>query len=586
MSEDVRKKSLLIIKANPAGLTSVENFLRNREWKIKSTSNLKEAMIFLVQEQPQFVMVSTNHPNKKVRNLPKILSQAFPVCVIAFAEESNALSLKNLSAAATEYLLYPPVTGPAVERTVNKYYKDQQAKPYSQQTNRMSLGKGDDNHTISIRGGEGGSQVIGGQGFSGGASAASVLAQLLGDDSQSSFTSGDGSSSNTNGYIPSHNQNSESANGSYLGGSNQPKNSHSTSGFSDNATDGDLAGVLRGTLDPNKSAVSDGASNSSGPFSAMSGSLNPNDPGMAGEGIGAGQKHAGVYDPDPYGDGKNHSTRSERKKSDVAWGPIETNKNSKKQRPGFESDSESANEQTDSIILRGTREALEQSCVRGSAIHEAPIEQSSNVACIVIESSRFSGYLIAAMGKNKIIDDSFIGNVREKLFKFLKTNGEQIQEQETMNINIKQVPFEDWALDYAEFLRKSIHQGNEVAMAFFPRADINAKFEESADQEMAALNIEDLAADVRVEFNLYVYLPRNGKYVLYTPKGGIFYGHQKDRLMKQNIKNLHLLKIDIQDLDKYRAQNYLNAKIDEFENKKRIEQMFSNPPDLATKKTA
>ena len=40
-----------------------------------------------------------------------------------------------------------------------------------------------------------------------------------------------------------------------------------------------------------------------------------------------------------------------------------------------------------------------------------------------------------------------------------------------MSLNIKKVDFEDWALEYADFLRKSVHDGEEIAMAFFPFAD-------------------------------------------------------------------------------------------------------------------
>ncbi len=85
---------------------------------------------------------------------------------------------------------------------------------------------------------------------------------------------------------------------------------------------------------------------------------------------------------------------------------------------------------------------------------------------------------------------------------------------------------------------------------------------------MATIGLEDLAGDVAVEFNVYIYLPRNNRYVLYTPRGGVFYHVQKERLQSQGISQLHILKGDLKDLDKYRAQNFLNEKIQEFETKK------------------
>ncbi len=47
MSHSTLKKSLLIIKAQATNLGAVRRLLRNREWKIKATTNLKEALMFL-----------------------------------------------------------------------------------------------------------------------------------------------------------------------------------------------------------------------------------------------------------------------------------------------------------------------------------------------------------------------------------------------------------------------------------------------------------------------------------------------------------------------------------------------------------
>ncbi|WP_374029893.1 hypothetical protein [Bdellovibrio bacteriovorus] len=467
------KKTLLIIKAQPQSLGTVEGFLRNREWKIKSTSNLKEALIFLVQEQPQFVMVCIDHPNRKVRNLPKILTQAFPVCVIAFTEESSAASFNLLSNSSTEYLVYPPVTGPAVERTVNKYLKDLHAKGLTSPP-RGGL-NAVDNGVISIKG-EGGS-------FSS-HDAQSILAHMLSNDENSAY---------------------------------------------------------------------------------LASSANTSQPGMAAHGLGAGTLHSAMLanaTVDPL------ATRQNQARAPMmGWTPLPSALNKKQPLTPEQIEQEPRATKKDSIILRGTKEALEKACVKPPLQPTTFIEEATNVACIVIQSARFSGYLITAMSKNKKIDSVFMDKVRERLFRFLKENGENVTDGEKMDLQIKQVPFEDWALDCAEFLRKSVHEGQEVAMAFFPRQDIEVRLADSPAEEMAAIKIEELAGDVAVEFNVYIHLPRNNRYVLYTPRGSVFYHVQKDRLLSQGISQLHILKGDLRDLDKYRAQNFLNEKIQEFEEK-------------------
>jgi hypothetical protein len=174
---------------------------------------------------------------------------------------------------------------------------------------------------------------------------------------------------------------------------------------------------------------------------------------------------------------------------------------------------------------------------------------------------------VAVMVKNRKIDQAFIDSVKTKLFKFLKENGEEVKDGDGMEIKIKQVDFEPWALEYAEFLRKSVHEGNEVAMAFFPRRPIKAILEDSHHKDMAKIQLNELDGDRQVEFDLYVYLPTNNKYVLYTPKGGVFYNKQMDRLKKQGVTHMHVQKDAVAAISKYKAQNYLNDMIDSHEQK-------------------
>lgn len=497
-------KSLLIIKSQAQGLTGVENFLKNREWKLFSTIALKDALAYMVQNQPAFVMISVDHPNKRVRKLAKVLPQAFPCCVIMFAEQAIPSSLKALSDTHAEYILNPPATGPAVERTVNKFYKDQARKQAAGQSiDRVKLGDGEDK-VISIKGEN--------------VSAQSLLAQLMNEDGNNSshgnaIIMGDETDNGASYYDPSHV-------GHYnpQAGGSQPQ------------------GPLH--------------HNSQDPHS---------DP----------KKPAG-YRPPTEGLEDVEAPYREGQKPKTGGGWTAQNKAAKGNGyiPSDDELSPDTKNQRDSIILKGTKEALDKSVVRSATTADEVqyIDQSSNVACIVIESTRFSGYLVAAMGKNSKIDEKFIDRIREKLFKFLSDNGEKVENgEDAMQIKIKQVPFEDWAMECAEFLRKSVHQGEEVAMAFFPHSNVRAHFEESASEQMLALSLTDIKPDESVQFNLYVYLERNQKYVLYTPRGGKIYQNQIEKLQGQGVSHVHMLKSDVQDFNKYRAQNYLNGKIEEYE---------------------
>jgi hypothetical protein len=581
MEQQIEKRKLLIIKSHPQSLGPVEGFLKNRDWDIKSTHNLKEAMVFLVQNQPQFVMVSIDHPNKKVRNLPKVLSQAFPVCVIAFAEHSTPSSVKVLNDCNSGYAIYHPITGPAVERMVNKYHKDQSISANSAAAQRTWENSGNNGSgVIAIRGGEGGAD---GNATSSQSFLANLMGALESNSTSGNFAGfaqgnfGDGNMTAIQpgmaGYIPPTSQD-PSANG-IAGGGNSPNGVNGIGGSADSANGVNALGGLRGTGDhPGEYGKGSNANGMNG--NGANGGFGSNDPHYGG---GAGSNGPFMNDPyanpnstpgdsldpndpnyDPYGDG-GPSSYASRKKNDTGWAPMEADnrKNSK----GLKETADEVAKDPGSLILKGTREAMDKACIITEK--KRKIEIATNVACILVESGRFSGYLVAAMAQHLTIDVQFVEKIRTRLFKFLSENGENLANNETMPIRIKQVPFAAWAVEHAEFLRKSVHEGNEVAMAFFPHADLRAEVAPSPDEEMAAVKINDIRTDTPVEFNLYVHLPRNNRYVLYTPQGGVFLGEQKNRLVNQGVTQLHILRMELQNLDKYRAQNFLNDKIDEYE---------------------
>ena len=119
---------VLILKTAASSMKAAEVFLKNREWRFFSTHSLKEAITFIVQHQPKYILMAADHPNKKVRSIPKLIAQAFPVIVIAYTESASNQSVTNIQSMGAEYNLYPPVSGPAIIRLVAKIEKDVERK--------------------------------------------------------------------------------------------------------------------------------------------------------------------------------------------------------------------------------------------------------------------------------------------------------------------------------------------------------------------------------------------------------------------------------------------------------------------------
>ncbi|MCB0368130.1 MAG: hypothetical protein KDD45_01510 [Bdellovibrionales bacterium] len=580
MSEVEIKKSLLILVSKPGSTSGAEAFLRNREWLVHSTSNLKEFLIYIIQKKPSFVMISVDHSHKKIRVMPTIILQTFSACVITFAENSTSVSFRKLQDINCEYRVNPPATGPAIERAVNKYLKDLEKKQRGENVKDSAETGAEGSSsfdTVEIKGEkysgvtkiEGSQNASGGnQNFTGdaGGFSSSLLSQLMGgDDDGDGF---EGSAQDASGaFITKSGDSSGSGfwapDDSYSDKNPNQRDPNNVTYNEDDFTGGFLSGN-NGT-----SSYQEGSDGHSG--AAIGGSIkSPQTPGFDNQEPGAlGSNSAGGSlsqnkknnsDPGAFaGAGENSFS-----------GKLEKQKRIDPKLKVITQKGRNVNDLAESIILKGTKHALTESVQVNDGVIEQEIEDSSHVACIIVESDRFSGYLIAAMGKNRKMDGSFIKCIQEKLFKFLNENGESVSEKDNLQLKIKKVEFQDWALEYADFLKKSVHNGEEVAMAFFPVNNVKPEVGDSASATMASVKLSDIEADKAVDFNVYVYLPANKKYILYTPKGSKFYGNQKSRLETRGVKEVHMLKSEVNDLTKYKAQNYLNNLIDSYEMKKKV----------------
>lgn len=200
------------------------------------------------------------------------------------------------------------------------------------------------------------------------------------------------------------------------------------------------------------------------------------------------------------------------------------------------------------------------------------IERAQNCICFKIEASTFRGFLVAAMGKDRRLDEELLVAINQKLMETIQQQGGVVDESKPIDVKIRSVNFEEWAIEKAEFLKKSIHNGNEVAMAFFPAHKTSPSFGDSVAQDMLSIDIDDLASDSPVSFDVYIYLPANNKYILYTPKNSLFLSSQKGRLKAKGIDKMHAKKDIVEEIHKYHAENSLNHSIMDYENNSSLNQ--------------
>ncbi len=582
--EDEKKliaKSMLIVKSGPTSLKGVEQFLRNRDWKLDSTFEVKDAIVVLSQKKPSFVLIALDHPNSLVKKLPKIILSAFPCCVMVFVEKSNSMSFKALTDSSVDYKVNPPVTGPAIERAVNKFLRDQQQVAKNQASEHLikSSGKSKDEFEFNVeikRSSETDSSFISSGASEKGNSedsslhvAHQILAQLENESGRESGAIGGDSFIRTekSGRVESIGTDSPLAQKDselMMTDAAMKKLAEQASSPADLLTPNAVSLEKRKDSNQNKPSLNHDSVTSEGFFAETLDPQNkktnrpekpnpeqPEDFSLA---------HAKLKTKS-----RNSPQKPQSSNPDAVVGieinELESFRGRKSKR---DQELEKKLDDEESVLAKSVSQALDQTVLKGDGKVNQVLQDSSHLACIVIESSRFSGYLVAALGKNKKIDKNFIDLVKYKLVKFLTSRGEQIGHESNLDLKVRQVDFEGWALEYAQFLRKSVHNGDQVAMAFFPNQQVQPVVGISASEEMVSIQTQDIQTNVELEFNMYIYLPSNKKYILYTPQGGKFLSDQKERLARQGVQMMHIQKEDVQNLGKFKAQNHLNSLIQEY----------------------
>lgn len=456
-------RSILILKSNPMALQSSEQFLRSRGWNIHSVTGLVEAVQILFGKKVGYFLICANHPQKKVKAFPRLLSQFQGLRVIAYTDIANVLNMTILQEMEVPHQILPPVSGPAIERMIYRIEKEVAQQKNAEDKAAQQKGFMDDLANISVW-----------------KQAAEKMTYYFNNDSDEA--------------PPYMDLNPNEANNSF--------NGFGTETFSEyeERMRRQQAGMF----------IDKGEKKESGPSFI-------------------------------------HFRKDEIPAKKNAKPPLQ------KSPPAFQEGVEHA--------LKAAISPLADN----NAIPAKKIEIIRDCICLNVESSYFRGYLVAAMGQNRRFDDEFIATVQNRLQEFLKGKNLETGDNNPLEITIRPVDFEGWAIEKAEFLRKTIHNGNEVAVAFFPVEKTIPNFGQSQALDMVSFDIEDLATDVPVTFDVYIYLPANNKYILYTPKGGTFLAHQKDRLKSKGVHKMHTKKSSTSDVTKYHIENNLNNSIQEFE---------------------
>lgn len=508
------------LRKSAQNLKWLESYFEGRHRKIHSSYLVKESISEILKLEPQVIFIASDHPNKKVQQLPGLLNKAVGVPVVGYCEQTGPAAMAALEGLGLRYLLYPPISGRAIERVLQRIERDvseEAATSHTEATKKKWL----EEQKIEI------------QNFS--------------ED------------------IPDDTNSIDEAPGA------EAEPNHSSSG----EDIGQDVRIYRGQRQELATAEVHKGEKLKNNFIHQKGHHKLN-------GVIV-QKGTPVEAGDADGLDPADTTRAKgpgflMAKGSAAKGELHHIKGSRKKGLGPRDEAESEAQKKGIFHLRGTA-AKKNKHVGGGVDSEDEINQvtgnpneqtelvgsTRELACLTLKSKTFSGYLVAAAAKPLSEADFFL-KVKQKIQEFLSGLGEDLTEAgDILDLEVDEVSFQSWATEQAAFLRRAAHSGAEIALAFFP-AELDGT-ELTSDAPMAKLSMAEISGDQQVAFDVYLYLPGNNRYILYTPEGKVLFADQKDRLQKKGINDLHIKKEALPQLKKMRVQSFLNASIGAFKKK-------------------
>lgn len=610
-------KSVLLIKTMPKGLIALEGFLRGHGWTVHSTANLKDALQLLVKEHPTFVLISLDHPNRKVRSLPNVLTQAFPVHVFVFSESGRGGAFKGLKESANLRKLHPPLTGTSVEQALNAVFAGEKEVIQTEEQGAAIVRGGQKKTWENINIKEASKilksvddvaqkqeakekgELIWQKGAGPGVKTKDFGEEENTDEVMSAMQ--EGGLGDVADYKPDEVEADDAVGAAYA--PEEKKKRSTEEGYVPEAKGKDPKVADQNPQEPQ---VLKKKKRASWPGEAPE-EDDEKDPVEAKLTEASISRRGGVdvdeldHGPKPPTEVPSFDALDKKKKAPAEAtppasqadeivpledDPTAVEKARQKQAEAAEASKPETKKQASSVAppdpktfgkveiedlpaadVQDLRKVLEEAMQVGDGKIERPLTESTVVSCLPVESSTQSGYVLVALGNNEPMDEELISNISAILIDRL---GKSVQVTDWVSLKIQPVDFKSWAEEDAEFTQKTVHQGHEVAIAFFSSENPKTRLGASEKEEFGTLEMSELKPDSTLHFDMSIYLPANKRFIFYIARGANFVRSQYERLVRLGLTQIHISRSQLREVNQYRAENILNARIVSHREKKQL----------------
>lgn len=209
------------------------------------------------------------------------------------------------------------------------------------------------------------------------------------------------------------------------------------------------------------------------------------------------------------------------------------------------------------------REAVHMAVDAGESTDVQVLQQTEVANCLPLENGGAPGYFVIVRAQNKDLDEG----LKAKIANFIMgAESKVVAKQAWQSVKLDAVNFQDWAKKDAQFVEKVVHEGEEIAFAFFPMEKALPEMQLSAQPDLARLALTELKDGTKADFEMSIYLPANQKFLFYIARGAEFSREQRQRIERLGIEQVHVPVGQWPQVEAYLTQMGLNEKVQKFQN--------------------
>lgn len=160
------------------------------------------------------------------------------------------------------------------------------------------------------------------------------------------------------------------------------------------------------------------------------------------------------------------------------------------------------------------------------------------VYCMSVLSDNWCGYLL--INTTIELDFSMTDIIFTEWIKLQFDNLQEVDEQDYFELENINFNVFDQLTQKADYSESCTINKDKLSVSFFSVDPSKMAVELSDSQDLIKAPTQDIPTDAELKFSLYLYLPENKKYLLYTPATKALAEKQKTRLLANNILSLYI----------------------------------------------